>query len=397
MIDFGRLLEKIDDERLLTLLTEAINAYSPTFSEEPALQVFTRAFQHACMACQLQPLPPRFDQPPRKNLIVHLGPDPPGLLLVGHVDTVEIWHEGSHQARRDSDRLFGLGTADMKGGCAAMAEAVLACAASDLPLRRGLCLALVVGEEEDGDGSQTLVESVQAPLAVIGEPSGLRPCTAHFGYCETRLVCQGVRSHAALPENGASAIHAMLEWILQIITAASRRQIAVNPREIHGGESGFVVAEHCEAFIDFHVPPDVPPGVLDTLISEAATAAGAGHSAVTLRHENGPWAAGFTCNGDAPVLACLQTAFELVHLPWAPDVFRSHSDAHLFHGNGIPTVICGPGDLALAHTRDEWVSIAEVQQAARVYAAMIWSCCIAPDVSALRAPGTGHASDSSIP
>lgn len=378
MRNFDGLVEKIDDERLTTLLIEAVNAYSPTFNEQPALQVFTRVFQHARIACQLQPLPPRFDQPPRKNLIVRLGPDPPGLLLVGHVDTVELWHDGSHHARRDSDRLFGLGTSDMKGGCAAMTEAVLACAASDLPLRRGLCLALVVGEEEDGDGSRALLDTVQAPLAVIGEPSGLRPCIAHFGYRETRLVCQGVRSHAALPENGASAIHAMLEWILQIITAASRRQIAVNPREIHGGESGFVVAEHCEAFIDFHQAPDVPPEELDTLIAEAATAAGAGHPSVTLEHENVSWSPGFTCSGETPAVARLQAAFALLFHPWEPDVFRSHSDAHLFHQTGIATVICGPGDLALAHTRQEWVSIAEVQLAARLYAAMIWTCCIDP-------------------
>jgi len=361
---------------------EAINHYSPTFAEAPVTRVFVSALERAGVRYRLQPLPGAPVNGSRANLVIRVGPEPPAFLLVGHVDTIELWHEESYNARTEGDLVYGLGAADMKGGCAAIIEAVIALVESKTSLRRGLCVALVVGEEEDGDGAQALLEEVWAPITVIGEPTNLLPCTSHFGYLETLLVSNGHRAHAALPDVGANAIHAMLAWMMHIIDESPKLpfadQLAINPSEIHGGEPYFVVAENCEALIDFHIPPYVGCEPVEELIERARAAVLESHREVKLKYKKLSWAPGFihddTKHGER--LVPLRNAFKRIGLKWQPSVFRSHSDANLFHPTGTLPCICGPGDLAVAHGREEHISINEVERAARLYGAMIYEVCV---------------------
>ena len=75
-------------------------------------------------------------------------------------------------------------------------------------------LLLVVGEEENGDGSARFLESCKAPWAVIGEPTNLTACFAHYGYLEAGFVTHGVKSHSSLPELGHNAVESMLRVLL---------------------------------------------------------------------------------------------------------------------------------------------------------------------------------------
>jgi len=376
------ILERLDPERLVRLLTDTVEQYSPSFAEEPAMEVFAERLGECGISYLRQPVAeaggPIADQ--RANLIIELGPQPSALMWVGHVDTVPIIDEEDQRIHREGDILHGLGTADMKSGCAAVVEAMVAIFKSGVVLRRGLTVALVVGEEEYGDGSEALLATRSAPLTVIGEPTGLLACLDHYGYYETRLTARGTRAHAALPEIGASAIHAMLEWMRQILETGDKRYFAqglsVNTREISGGAGLFMVAEQCEAVINIHAPPAIPIETIDQFIEETRTLAQATHPACELGHENVFWAAGYTNATADPLLGPLQRAFAATGLAWQPTAFRSHSDGNLFHQKGSVAVICGPGKLEVAHTRDEHVSLQETLQAARLYAAMIYEACI---------------------
>jgi acetylornithine deacetylase len=371
----------IDGERLETLLVDAVRQYSPSLAEEPATEVFEEALDGAGVPSWRQPVEGEVEsERDRANLIVEIGPEPAGMLWVGHVDTIALWHDEDHKVRRDGDLLYGLGTADMKAGCAAMVEAVSALSESRVPLKRGLKIALVVGEEELGDGSEAVAEEVKAPLTVIGEPTGLVPCIDHYGYLEYRLVAEGKRAHAALPEVGDNAIHAMLAWITDILDRSLRLPDAglasVSLREIRGGTGLFVIADKCEALLDVHLPPGVDP----TLVAEAIDAArstvpGNGRSRVSF--EELFWAPGYAIPPDDTRLLPLRQAFEATDMTWAPGTFRSHSDAPILHAAGSAPVVCGPGRLEVAHTRGEHVSMEEVHRAARLYAAMIHAACIA--------------------
>lgn len=346
------------------------------------MEVFAARLAECGIRYLRQPLPvgggPTGDH--RANLIVELGPQPSALMWVGHVDTVPLIDEEEQRTHRDGDILHGLGTADMKSGCAAIVEALAALVGAGVEFKRGLTVALVVGEEEYGDGSEALLAWRTAPLTVIGEPTGLVPCVDHYGYYECRLKVGGARAHAALPEMGANAIHAMLAWMQRIIEAGQQGDFAagltINPREIRGGASLFMVAAECEAAVDIHAPPGVDSAVIDRLIEAARDQAAATHPRCELAYENLYWATGYAHAADEPLLAPLQRACAATGVAWTPTAFRSHSDGSLFHQQGSVPVICGPGRLEVAHTRHEHVSLAETQRAARLYAAMIYEACV---------------------
>jgi len=380
--ELNTILDRLDEERLTDLLIDAVEQYSPSRAEEPAMEVFAGRLSEAGISYLRQPVAdagsPVGDH--RANLIVELGPQPASLMWVGHVDTVPIIDEEEQRTHREGDILHGLGTADMKSGCAAMVEAVVAVVQSGIELKRGLTVALVVGEEEYGDGSEALLQTRSAPLTVIGEPTGLLACVDHYGYYECRLTARGTRAHAALPEIGASAIHAMLEWMRHILEAGGETYFAqglsVNTREIRGGAGLFMVAEQCEAMIDIHAPPAVPVNMINQLIEETRDKALATHPGCELAYENLYWAPGYNNAPEDPLLAPLHRAFDAADLHWKPVAFRSHSDGNLFYQKGSVPVICGPGRLEVAHTRAEHVSLRETAQAARLYAAMIYEACI---------------------
>lgn len=373
-------LAHIDRARLEQLVTEAVEEYSPSFSEGPATEVFATALDRAGVPYHRQAVPGPWEDEERANLIVELGPDPPALLWLGHVDTVPLQRYEQSAVRREGDILWGLGAADMKGGCAAILEALAAVRAAGVRLRRGLRVGLVVGEEEYGDGAQALLEAVGAPLAIIGEPTGLVACTSHYGYLEHRLDCRGTRAHAALPEVGASAIHAMLAWMLRSLDGAaaipSDEPLAVNPRQIQGGDGMFVVADQCEAMLDTHLPPGIDPAPVDAVIAEARETVGRDHPGCSMDFDTVYWAPGYRIPPEDPRLQPLRRAYAQVGLKWAPSAFRSHSDASQLFQKGTTPVVCGPGRLELAHVRDEHVSLDEVYAAARLYAAMIVEACV---------------------
>jgi acetylornithine deacetylase len=372
-------LGHLDGERLRTLLTQAVAAYSPSYEEQPALRVFAERLAQGGLPPEWQPVPaprPGTDAaaedgvPPRANLLVRLGPQPPAMLWVGHVDTIEAVTP-FQPPRRDGDRLHGLGAADMKSGCAAMVEAAIALHRSGIPLARGLCLALVVGEEEYGDGALALMDAVRAPLTVVSEPTDLQPCIAHNGYLECQLTAQGSRAHAAVPEVGANAIHAMLAWLMalyeQFLAPPLAGQAVLNPREIQGGSTLFAVPAECRAMVDLHWRPGTDRQLLLEAIEHARREAGAGHPLCSLASSVTFSSMGYDNPPGDPRLAPFWRACERTGIRPVPALFRSHSDAAVFQRSGSLAVVCGPGRLEMAHSAEEWVSLEQTEKAAKLY------------------------------
>lgn len=374
-------LEQVDCARIRSLLIETVNQYSPSYAEEAVIEVFVAALERAGIAYRMQAVSASPGDVGRANILVELGPGPPELMLVGHVDTIPFWGdaEEEYSAEVDGDILWGLGAADMKSGCVAMVEAVIAAVEAGVVFERGFCLALVVGEEDYGDGSEALLAELTAPLTIIGEPTGLQPCIEHYAYMESRLTSEGTRAHAALPDVGANAIHAMLTWILRIVEEVGvlphAEQIALNPREIRGGGSLFVIAEHCEAELDMHLGPAVDSQAVLAAMERARRTALETHRECSLEYEQIYFAPAYAVGADDARLEPLQRAFEGVGLAWKPTAFRSHSDGNMFFQEGVLPIVCGPGQLEVAHTRHEHVRFSEVEDAARLYLGMIYEVC----------------------
>lgn len=363
-------LKAINPGRLRSTFLDLLDIYSPSGKEEDVQLYLEELFNRTGFAVERQEV-----ESERYNLRLAMGRGEPRLYLVGHVDTVPAWDLEELGPREEDGVIRGLGSADMKGGCAAMIEAWLALSEAlppeELP---SVGLLLVVGEEENGDGSSTFLETCRPPWVVIGEPTGLAACFAHYGYLEAGFVTSGRRSHSSLPELGHNAVESMLRVLLHlgndILFERERSQIVYSIREMRSSRAGFVVPDRCETWIDLHLPPDMDPVAIQEAIRGIVATAGRSISGLDLNVSFDFASRGYTLGSDNPFSPVVRDTYLKLGTPLRLDSFRSHSDGNLFFAAGSQPLILGPGSLETAHTPDEQVMFNEVVDAARIYAAL---------------------------
>ncbi|MBE0504287.1 MAG: M20/M25/M40 family metallo-hydrolase [Desulfuromonadales bacterium] len=364
-----RVWSAINPQRLRQSLLEMIDIYSPSGKEEDIQLYLEGILQAAGLKVQRQLV-----EDDRYNLISTLGSTPPQLYLVGHVDTVPAWDLDDYGAQEEWGIVRGLGSADMKGGCAAMLEAFLALATLPLEQQPAVGLLLVVGEEENGDGSERFLESCTPNWVVIGEPTSLSPCFGHYGYVEAQLVTKGRRSHSSLPELGHNAVESMLQILLQLgkapLFSRDSQQVFYSIRELSSSRAGFVVPDRCEALIDLHLSPEISPEQVKAAIREQLAGAGDVIPDLQLDVSFDFSASGYQLAAQQWLEQVLEKIYPKLNLPLQLSPFRSHSDGNLFFAAGVQPLILGPGSLETAHTNEEQTALAEVEAAARIYAAL---------------------------
>jgi acetylornithine deacetylase len=362
--------QAINTDRLRKTFLEMLDIYSPSGKEEDIQLYLEEILTREGFAVERQEV-----EEDRYNLRVTMGPGEPQLYLVGHIDTVPAWDLEEFGAKEEGDIIHGLGSADMKGGCAAMVEAWLALAHA-LPeeQRPSVGLLLVVGEEENGDGSARFLEQCHSPWAVIGEPTGLSACFAHYGYLEAGFVTHGLKSHSSLPELGHNAVESMLRVLLHLgnnsLFNREQTEIVYSIREMRSSQQGFVVPDRCEAWIDLHLPPDREPAALERAIRQLVSGADHYIPGLDLSVAFEFASAGYNLGTDNFLARALQELYPRLGLPLKLDAFRSHSDGNLFFAAGCRPLILGPGALEVCHTPEEQVDFTEVLAAARIYAAL---------------------------
>jgi len=369
-----RVFNAVNEERLKRTFLEMLEIYSPSGKEED-IQLYLEELLTAA-GCQVVRQPVEEE---RYNLRVVLGEGEPEFYLVGHVDTVHAWDLEQVGAREENGVIYGLGTADMKGGCAAMVEAFLALKESlrahELP---NVGLLLVVGEEENGDGSAAFLETARPAWVVIGEPTALAGCFAHFGYLEAGFVTHGLKRHSSLPELGHNAVESMLRVLLHLgkdpLFNRDRSQVVYSIREMHSSQKGFVVPDRCETWIDLHLPPDRDPKEVQETIRRIAEDAKLYIPGLELTVDFDFAAAGYNLGTDNCPAQLLRQIYPRLGRNLHLDAFRSHSDGNLFYAAGVKPLILGPGALETAHTPDEQVPFADVAAAARIYAGLCLLC-----------------------
>ena len=360
----------IDPARLRRTLLDMLDIYSPSGKEEDIQLYLEETLTSAGFSVERQAV-----EHERYNLRVTMGSGEPGLYLVGHVDTVPAWDLEEFGAHEEGDAIRGLGSADMKGGCAAMLEAWLALADALPPEERpALGLLLVVGEEENGDGSATFLEQCRPPWVVIGEPTGLAACFAHYGYLEAGFVTRGRRSHSSLPELGHNAVESMLRLLLHLGSSPlfdrERGEIVYSIREMSSSRAGFVVPDRCETWIDLHLPPGMDPVTLQASIRSIADEAVRFIPELDMELNFDFASPGYDLGNASKAAGLLRDVYPRLGRALGLDAFRSHSDGNLFFAAGSRPIILGPGSLENAHTPDEQVIFSEVTDAARIYAAL---------------------------
>ncbi len=349
--------------RLRQLLRRMLDIYSPSGKEEEILE-----YLYSYLKRRGLPILEQEVDDNRYNLVVLPPETEIALVLIGHVDTVMAYDLERLGYEKEGDLVLGLGASDMKGGCAAMIEAYRV-AWELVGGRLPVALALVVGEEEDGDGAVVLGREYHFPWALVGEPTNLQPCLSHYGYLEVQSTTRGKRMHASLANKDQNPIAAMLRFLLKITRymETERPEMIYNLRDLSSSQAGFAVPEWCDAWLDVHLPPTAPVGEIilemeEILHRERNEAPGfSGMLRFATVH------AGYTIPEKGWPVEILKQVFINHSLPWQPQAFRSHSDANLLWEAGMKPILLGPGELARAHAPDEAVSFEQVTLAAQLY------------------------------
>lgn len=353
----------INKARLKRLLRELVDIYSPSGKENEILEY---AEEHL-RSLGIKVIRQQVDET-RYNLIVLPESAEAELLFLAHLDTVPAFDIEKVESRQRSGEIFGLGSADMKGGCAAMIEAF------NTFYERKKCfppaaLALVVGEEEDGDGTRELIKEYSFPWAVVGEPTNMTACLKHYGYIEAEFKTFGKRRHASYSDYQHNAIFDMLRILLKLTQYLDevKKGIIYNIRDVHSADSGFAVPDRCFAQLDVHLPPASPlKGVMKSIkriLNSHEKSIGRYKHTVNFPTVD----RGYTIPAKGNMIGKIKKVYKDNSLTWEPGAFRSHSDANILRKAGTKPVILGPGHLAKAHSSNESVPLEQVFLASQIY------------------------------
>jgi acetylornithine deacetylase len=314
--------------------------------------------------------------PGRPNVLARLTPSRPvrqRILLAPHLDTIGGESDAVFQPRRKHGRLHGRGACDTKGSVAAMLTVLISLARSGRrPQQTEIVFTGLVDEENGQAGSRALAASgFKADLAIVGEPTNLHVVTAHKGDLWLQLETRGRAAHGSRPDLGDNAVHTMARIVdlLETTYAAALRQrrhpllgrATVNVGTIHGGAQPNVVPDRCVISLDRRtLPSETDAGVrreiLDLLKRHRLPA-----RILNLRGAPCP-----PMETDARLPLVRQFMTQVGQR--GPLGVHYFCDAAVLSGAGIPSVIFGPGDIAQAHTADEWVSLRQLESAAALLA-----------------------------
>jgi len=308
--------------------------------------------------------------PGRSNLLARLSPAGPvrrRILLAPHLDTVDVANEDQLAPCEKNGRIYGRGACDTKGCVAAMLTALIELSRiRQRPAETEIIFAGLVDEEAGQGGSRALsATGLKADLAIVGEPTRLRVVTAHKGNLWLKLETRGKAAHGARPELGVNAIHEMARIVdlLETRYAAQLRRhrhpllghATVNVGTISGGLQANIVPARCSITIDRRtLPGETDAGVwreLKSLLRERRLRA-------TLANTKA--AACLPLETD-PRLPLVRQFMRIAGQP-KPAGAVYFCDASVLANGGIPSVVFGPGDIAQAHTADEWISLNSLER-----------------------------------
>lgn len=289
------------------------------------------------------------------------------IVLAGHTDTVPAADNAT--ARIEDDRLFGVGSADMKGGLAVMLELAATLTEPKVDLTFVFYAREEVSSIESGLGElfEARPDLVVGDIAILGEPTDACVEAGCQGTLRMRLQLQGVRAHTARPWMGRNAVHRLSGVLSALDTYEARSPLidgcqfreALQAVSIEGGVSGNVVPDAASITVNFRFAPDRSVADAEAHIREFfAPFLEDGDVIDVLDLSNGALP-----GLNHPLLAALverSGSQVFAKLGWT-DVAR-------FAAHGVPAVNFGPGDSTIAHTAGEYLDRAPLE---RVHAVLL--------------------------
>jgi acetylornithine deacetylase len=326
--------------------------------------------------------------PGRPNLVARIGESAGGrsLMFNGHLDVVGaegMVHAPFEGETRDG-RLYGRGSADMKGGIAAMCAAALQ--ASRGGASGEIVVAAVADEEYESLGTRVLLEhGVRADAAVVTEPTKLAIMPAHRGFVWVEVEITGRAAHGSRWDIGVDAIrHAGL-----LLAELDRYDEEALPRTRHpllgrgslhaslieGGLGLSTYPDRCVLKIERRTIPGERAADIVAEMQRACETVRARRpsfeAAIRLIGGQGPSDVAV----DAPLVVALGEALHGQGERVQVEGMSAWTDAALLNEAGIPAICFGPGDISLAHAAEEYIPLDEIDRATAVLTAFARSWC----------------------
>lgn len=322
----------------------------------------------------------------KAGLFATVGPTGAGgVLLSAHLDVVPVagqdWNSDPFAMTRRGGRVYGRGTADMKGFAAASLRAADKAAklAGAAQLAAPLKLAFSYDEELGCLGINDMIphleDSIGLPdYCLVGEPTSMQLAVGHKGKVSYRVVCQGNSGHSASAPNYLNALHLAADFVGILrdtqadIAANGARDDAyeipyttVHVGVLSGGTTLNMVPN--SAALEFeirHLAGDSPEDILNRIRTKAAAIVRAlqpAHPQASIRIEEMNAYPGLDIPSSSKAAAFFAALGGL-----APAVKVDFgTEAGFFHAAlGIPTIVCGPGNIDQAHKPDEFIDVAQL-------------------------------------
>jgi acetylornithine deacetylase/succinyl-diaminopimelate desuccinylase-like protein len=315
-------------------------------------------------------------EPGRPNVIASFAPakSKARLAFAPHLDTVSVAGmtiSPFDPALRD-EKLWGRGATDTKGPMAAALWALREWAKS--PARAASCIEWIflalMGEESNNDGARAMAKSgFRSDLTLVLEPTDFRVVTAHKGVLWMEIRTHGIACHGSTPERGRNAILEMgrvLEIVEKKITPAIARRAhpklgpsTLNVGTISGGSKINIVPDACRIELDLRVVPGVKA---EEIRAEIETEL---HRVIDAEVRIQKFSAPLHADESRPWIERIaSTGRGLTTAPW-------FSDAAFLDGPDCPAVCVGPGSIAQAHTKDEFIRLRDLQEGVEFFSRWI--------------------------
>ena len=296
------------------------------------------------------------------------------LLLEAHLDTVRadrMTIDPFTPSIRDG-KLYGRGSCDTKGSIAALLLSVISLLERGKEPKYNVVLLFVSDEEYRFTGAQAAVKKgLRATFGIACEPTNLAIVRAHKGVTRWKIHTRGLAAHSAYQERGKNAIYRMapvIERLEQYATQLSTYKPhpllgtpSLSVGVIEGGQAVNVVPDHCWIEVDRRsLPGETSETILEPVKSLLKDLAEVDIEAPYLS------VAGMEVPADAVIVKKLSAAINNVVGNPQVEAASYATDAGVYNGAGIPTVVFGPGDIAQAHTDAEFIELQQVELAAKI-------------------------------
>ena len=392
------LLSKINDDEVVNFLSELIqyNSSYPPGDTRKIAQFCQNKLSEFDIDAKIFTSPPdvksaigdNFDSSNYQSVIATIGEGDHILTLHSHIDTVSAgnlndWQEDPFAGKIIDGKIYGRGAGDDKGSVTAQVMATIAIKRSDYLLNGKIQLVLAADEEASSNrGTRWLRDSglIDPEFLIIGEQTNNNICTVERAILWLSITIYGKSAHGAMPWEGNNAVIHMCNFVDRLnneVIPLYHKEFdssipfsTISMTKIRGGEKTNIIPGDCSLDVDCRLAyAKDAETILDHMVKILQEESNKKKKFVwiinKLQHDGTP----IQTNEDASIVNVMsQVCQDVTNNKAVTNWYKQASDGRLFSNKGIPIIIFGPGDPALGHSPNEYVTKKQLVEATKIYA-----------------------------